>query len=504
MTLLTGCAQSIAGAPLRGETPAAATESAATSATQWPALPDLPTSTPAVSTTTGTDAGPTEGGVIPDVPEVSDEQVGLLPDAPYPDLAITGGTDGDIDRLAVAALADVFSYYGQVMPEEFGRDYQPPGNLVSYDATDPSGTVCGESTLDYVNAFYAGYCDTVAWDRGVLLPYLADEIGTLAPAIVMSHEIGHHVQDLLGESEATPTIVLEQQADCYAGAYWQWVAAGNSKYYAFNQSEGMRQLLLALLSLKDEPMTRAEAEAAGSDDNHGSGFDRTYAATLGYTEGAVRCSRIDAAEIDARGQEFPFEDDPYQYGNLDITTTTIAGILATVDDYFTEAQPGYVAPDLQMYAGGVPPTCDGAATTFPVAYCPGSNTVTYQLAEVKRIGTPAEGWQSANGDFSAFLLLVSRYALAAQYAGRAAITGTDAGLQALCYAGTWARWMRTPHSDYQLSPNDLDKAIYQIIQSPLAGSDVDGQTDASIVDRVQAFGYGVTTTITDCFDTYVS
>jgi predicted metalloprotease len=505
MTLLAGCAQSVTGSPLRGETPPAATsQSAAATATDWPALPDLPsTSTPSPGTTQP-EADQTEGGVIPGAPEVTDDQVGLLPDAPTPDLAITGDTDGEIDRLAVAALADLVDFYQQVLPEDFGMDYQPPGNLVSYDATDPAGTVCGESTLDYVNAFYAGYCDTVAWDRGVLLPYLAAEIGTLAPAIVMSHEIGHHVQDLLGESDATPTIVLEQQADCYAGAYWRWVADGHSEYYAFNQTEGMRQLLLALLSLKDQPMTREQVEAEGTDDNHGSGFDRTYAATLGYTEGAVRCSEIDVAEVDARGQEFPFEDDPYQYGNLDITTTTIAGILATVDDYFTEAQPGYVPPYLQMYASRTPPPCDGRQTTFPVAYCPGSNTVTYQLAEVKRIGTPAEGWESANGDFSAFLLLVSRYALAAQYAGRAAISGTDAGLQALCYAGTWARWMRTPHSDYQLSPNDLDKAIYQIIQSPLAGSDVDGHTEASIVDRVQAFGYGVTTTITDCFDTYVS
>jgi hypothetical protein len=157
-----------------------------------------------------------------------------------------------------------------------------------------------------------------------------------------------------------------------------------------------------------------------------------------------------------------------------------------------------------MYAGSIPPTCDGRPTTFPVAYCPSTNTVTYQLAELKRLGTPAEGWESANGDFSAFLLLVSRYALAAQYAGQAPVTGTDAGLQALCYAGTWAHWMRTPHDDYQLSPNDLDKAIYQIVSSTLAGSDVAGESDASIIDRVQAFGYGVTTTITDCFDAYVS
>lgn len=504
MTLLAGCATSVSGTPLRGEAPATAATSEA--AAQWPALPDLPSSTASSSAadSTGPESAPAEGGDLPERPAVPDEEVGLLPDAPDPGLSIAGDSGGPIDALAAASLADLFAFYGEEFPELFGAAYDPPGNLVSYDATDPADSVCGESTYEYVNAFYASYCDTVAWDRGVMLPEMADEIGTLAPAIIMSHEIGHHVQDLLGESDQTPTIVLEQQADCYAGAYWRWVADGNSRFYAFNQTEGMRQLLLTLLSVKDPPMTREEMNLEGANDNHGSGFDRTYAATLGYGEGAARCSQIDQAEVDARGQEFPFEGDPYQYGNLDITTTTIAGILGTVDDYFTEAQPGYVPPSLLMYAGRTPPPCDGQETTFPVAYCPGSNTVTYQLAEVRRIGTPAEGWESANGDFSAFLLLVSRYALAAQYAGKAPVTGTDAGLQALCYAGTWARWMRTPHSDYQLSPNDLDKAIYQIIQSPLAGSDVGGQTEASIIDRVQAFGYGVTTTITDCFNTYVS
>jgi predicted metalloprotease len=499
MTLLAGCAQSIAGAPVRGETPAAPAPTSS-SAAQWPALPDLPTTSTAPTSTSGS-AASTEA---PGPPVVTDEEVGLLPGAPDPGLNIVGDSGGEIDALAAASLADLFTYYGEQFPALFGGDYQPPANLVSYDSTDPTGSACGESTYEYVNAFYASYCDTVAWDRGVLLPQMADQIGILAPAIIMSHEIGHDVQDLLGESDVTSTIVLEQQADCYAGAYWRWVADGNSRFYSFNQTEGMRQLLLTLLSVKDPPMTRAEMDLEGTANDHGSGFDRTYAATLGYAFGPVRCSEIDAGEVDARGQKFPFDDMPYQYGNLDITTTTIKEILGTVDDYFAEAQPGYVPPTLTMYAGSNPPTCDGQPTTFPVAYCPSTNTVTYQLAELKRLGTPAEGWESANGDFSAFLLLVSRYALAAQYAGQAPVTGTDAGLQALCYAGTWAHWMRTPHDDYQLSPNDLDKAIYQIVSSTLAGSDVAGESDASIIDRVQAFGYGVTTTITDCFDAYVS
>src|SRR5690606_18166347 len=83
MTLLAGCAQSVTGSPLRGETPPATTsQSAAATATDWPALPDLPTTSTPPPGTTPPDADQTEGGVIPGPPEVTDDQVGLLPGAP--------------------------------------------------------------------------------------------------------------------------------------------------------------------------------------------------------------------------------------------------------------------------------------------------------------------------------------------------------------------------------------------------------------------------------------
>lgn len=505
MTLLAGCSTSIAGAPLRGTTPASSSADAQTSSAsgpqEWPSLPDLPPGT------TDTTAGPgTETADAPTDPDagltVPDDEVGINWDAPPIDLDIQNMTSEDSDIVAAAALEDLFTFYNGVFPEDFGMDFARPATLISYDSRE-DGTVCDMSTLDYVNAFFAPYCDTVAWDRGVMLPDMMGDIGVLAPAVILSHEMGHSVQWQLGQWDSISTITAEQQADCYAGAFWRWVEEGNSQYFKFNQREGIRQLLLTLLAAKDPPLMRSDLEANGNQDAHGNGFDRTYAGTLGYANGPVRCSQIDDAEIAQRGQQFPFDDDAvYQYGNVDITTTVVSGILATVDEYFTETQPGYVAPTLVVYASHNPPDCAGRPESFPVAYCPDDNTVSYQLAELKKIGTATGGWSSANGDFSALVLLVSRYALAAMHAGNAPITGGNAGLQALCYAGTWANWMRTPHNDYQLSPNDLDKAIYEIISAPTAASDVTGETTAPIIDRVQALGYGVTTTISECFKAY--
>lgn len=504
--LLVSCSTSMTGRPLLAADPAGG---GAEAAPTDPASPD-PDGDPTQAVPPQDDPDeedPATGGdaSIPDVPDVStipDVDVGLRKDAPEDGLDIIGRSDSEVDRLVGASLADLNTFYSAELPKAFGLEYVPPENLVSYDATDPAATACGENLYEFVNAFYASYCDTVGWDRGVLLADLKADVGTLAPAVVMSHEIGHKVQWLVGESDSTPTIVLEQQADCYAGAYWRWVADGNSQYYQFNEHEGMRQLLLVLLSLKDPPMTATEMEQNGND-NHGSGFDRTYAAALGYAQGIGRCGAMDVDEIDTRLQEFPFDGIPYQYGNLDMTLEHIEGMMGTVNDYFTATQPGYEAPALVAITDSSAPVCDGFQSTYPVTYCPVDNTVYYDLDSIVEIGTPTQGWASSNGDFSAFTLLASRHALAAQHAGHAPIAGDNAGLQALCYTGTWARWMRTPRSDYQLTPNDLDKAIYQIIETPLAGSDVNGVSSASIIAQVQAFGFGVTHAIPECFDEYL-
>jgi len=495
--LLAGCAVTVTG------TAQARTEYLGTTTPAPPSTSQATTSTPTTRPpSTSTTVDTTSSGVFPTLQTTSgvpDDQVGLKANAPKPDLQITGYTGDQADTIAADTLADLFDYYESIFQDDFGRKYVRPAHLVSYDSTDKNGKVCGSSTYQFVNAFYADSCDTVAWDRGVMLPHMISDIGILAPAVVLSHEIGHDVQHLLGVPDTTSTLVLEQQADCYAGAYWRWVADGNSTYFNFNQTEGMRQLLLSLFQGHD-PV----GSSGDGDNDHGNGFDRTYAATLGYTSGAVRCSQISQAEIDHRGQEFPFDGIPQQYGNVDITTDVLSGIIGTVDEYFGQTAPGYVPPTLKTFEGDTPPACDGYQSSFPVTYCPTTNTVSYNLAELQRIGTPTAGWESVNGDFSAIVLLVSRYALAAQASGHSSITGNAAGLRALCYAGTWATWMRNPQGPdgYQLSPNDLDKAIYEIVSSPLPGADANGATTATLIERVQAFDIGVTHQITECFDFY--
>ena len=478
---LSGCATTIVGAPVRA----------------------------AGHATPGTPPAGTDGSLpaIPPDPGVPDSAVGLKPGAPAADLTVTGATGSAEDTLAEDTLADLDAFYSGLFEKDFGKTFVPPGHYLSYDSRDKSAAVCQHPLYQSVNASYVSPpCDTVVWDRGVLLPNMGSQIGVLAVPTVLAHEMGHRVQYLLGFDDGKNSVLVgEQQADCYAGAYWRWVGDGNSKYFNFNQTKGMTQALTTMLSIRDQAGTDPhEADGTGQG-AHGDAFDRVYAFTLGYADGAKQCNRIDQKQVDARVSESPFSQipDPRTAGNLPITDATLGDVAATVNEYFAKAAPGYAAPTLASSAKGSAP-CSGYTATGPVAYCPPSNTVSYDLAELQRIGTPTAGFDSYNGDLSAIILVVSRYALAAQAAGKAAVTGTDAGLRALCYAGTWAAWMRHPQGPKKLalSPSDLDKAVYEMISSAAAAGDANGASTATIFDRVQAFNIGVTHPIGTCADYY--
>ena len=77
------------------------------------------------------------------------------------------------------------------------------------------------------NAFFCPKADLMAWDRGVLVPTGDKFFGQTSIAALIAHEYGHAVQNMADlVDRSTPTIVREQQADCFAGNYIRWVAEG--------------------------------------------------------------------------------------------------------------------------------------------------------------------------------------------------------------------------------------------------------------------------------------
>ncbi|MBP2339567.1 putative metalloprotease [Saccharothrix coeruleofusca] len=392
---------------------------------------------------------------------------GLKPGAPAPDRQAQNSDGGRIDQLATAAVADVEQYWGKRFPEVFDEDFAPVGRLVSYDSRGPNQRLCGTDTAGLVNAFYcSGEQDLVAWDRGELLPSL-DDISVVA---VLAHEIGHAVQFRLGVDGQTPTIVKEQQADCYTGNYFRWVAEGKSQRFQLSTGPGLNQILATLFAIRDSAGTTFDSAGA-----HGTAFDRVTAFQFGFAEEPGRCAEIDFAEIQRRSTQQAFgeadKDQGFGRGNIKVDDQQA---LADLRDSLAAA-----FPDVPVRFDA---SCRG---TSPAAYCQGAVGVDLRaLVGVSRIG-----------DFAAFGAVASRYALAVQDAAGLPVEGLVAGQRTACLTGLWASTIvRGKGAALELSPGDLDEAVVELLsRNSLIAGDVRGQTIPSGFARVEAFREGFLT-----------
>ncbi|MEV6610435.1 neutral zinc metallopeptidase [Kutzneria sp. NPDC051319] len=413
---------------------------------------------------------------------------------PRPGVADAGlpvaNTDGSaVDRLAENAVADVQSFWEKELPADFGKDFKPVKGLLSYESNGPALKVCNSSTAGLVNAFYCQNDDTVSWDRAQLLPQLNDSFGPMSVVAVLAHELGHAVQFRLGSvNQATPTIVKEQQADCYAGTFFRSVAEGQAPHFQLSTGPGLNSIMATLFFIRDTAGASAQADGA-----HGNAFDRVTAFQLGFSDGAKRCAQIDVREVQGRITEQQFDpndqDRGLGKGNLRVSDQSALGDLQTT---LQAAFPG-VKP--QLVAGQ--PSCPDAKPTSPASYCPDTNKISLDLANLVRIGTPPQkGSKGGIGDFAAFAEIASRFALAVEHASGHAVDGPATGQLTACLTGMWAGTITPQHQGaLQLSPGDLDEAVGEMLMGEsLIAADVDGATVPSGFARVQAFRDGFTST----------
>jgi len=409
---------------------------------------------------------------------ITDGPSGLRQNAPAPAVKVSGADGGATDKLATAAVEDVQQYWMKQFPDLGGDSYQPVANLLSYDSKVGGGVVCGSETKGLVNAFHCPGSDLVAWDRGKLLPTLNKSFGDMSVVAVLAHEIGHAVQTRLGVTGST--IMLEQQADCYAGAYFRWVAAGGSPRFVMSTGPGLNQVLAALFFIRDTP-----GSAVDSPNAHGNAFDRLSAFQAGFGEGPARCARIDQAEIDRRVTQETAEGANANEGELSPSDPQARDDLdATIRAVFGTDQPE-VSTELTCGEG-------------PVAFCPEEKRVELDLDALDRIAAPANA--GGLGDFAAFAEVVSRIALARQSADGKPVTGLPAGQRSACMTGAWAAAIGPNDGQaLRLSPGDLDEAVAEMLgEKSLIAADDAGQAVPSGFARVDAFRTGFTSGLDAC------
>src|SRR5699024_1618281 len=117
-------------------------------------------------------------------------------------------------------------FWSQHFQQTFHRTLAPVDRYVSWDSSDdaPGPDFCGGPTRGIANAGFCPSRNEIGWDRGPLMSGLVKAHGDLAPLVVLAHEYGHVLQYQTGmRTRDTPVIVLEQQADCYAGVFMRHV-----------------------------------------------------------------------------------------------------------------------------------------------------------------------------------------------------------------------------------------------------------------------------------------
>jgi predicted metalloprotease len=432
----------------------------------------------------------------------SDGPTGLRPDAHGSARDVQGTDKGKIDELAANAVSDIEEYWGNAYSETFDGQFTPVKELVSWDANGFDDTrFCDEDTYGLVNAAFCYDDETIGWDRGELLPALRKSYGDMGVTMVLAHEYGHAVQHQAGlKSENTPTLVAEQQADCFAGAYMRWVAEDKSPRFTLSTGEGLNNVLAAVIAFRDPLLSEGDPDVGV--DEHGSAFERLSAFQFGFTDGPSACAAIDMREIGQRRGDLPVLLPEDQTGELPISEDSVRSIVDAMGIMFSPAKP----PQLSFKAADAQ-GCPDARPSPPASYCPATNTIVIDLAELKVMGTQSdsEDGSLASGDNTAYSVLVSRYMQAIQHErGGLVLDNAEAALRTACLTGVatvkLSKNVTTPDGNtITLTAGDVDEAVSGILTNGLAASDVNGESVPSGFSRIDAFRVGVLGDQDRCF-----
>jgi len=209
--------------------------------------------------------------------------------------ASTGGAEDRMTSLVRHVLGETEAVWKEVLPAQKGVRYVD-AKLVLYDGSTDSG--CGGAQAA-MGPFYCPVDKTVYLDmsffRDMQTKYGGG--GDFAYAYVISHEIGHHVQDLLGilgkvedakqgvsRTQANALSVrIELMADCFAGVF----ANHANKDWKLTEDDLQKALATARAIGDDRLQTAARGYSVPDSFTHGSSAMRQQWLTTGLKSGQV-------------------------------------------------------------------------------------------------------------------------------------------------------------------------------------------------------------------------
>jgi len=229
---------------------------------------------------------------------------------PEPTATEPSGELSELEQFVELATEDVDAFWTREYPIlSGGEDYVAPADWIVYD--DQVSTPCGDyQSGDMNEGFGPFFCptnDSIYLD----MQYAQDQYDTYGPfpvAEAIAHEVGHHVQELLGieTCERSPCLdpnqvtsrELEVMADCFAGAWTQDMEA-RGRLGNFDIEANLVQYAVAW----GDPYSGAADPGA-----HGRGALRIYWFLTGYYYGSEVCLQASPATTPSTDEAAPTEE----------------------------------------------------------------------------------------------------------------------------------------------------------------------------------------------------
>ena len=206
-------------------------------------------------------------------------------------------------KFVSTVLASTEDVWSQVF-NEAGSRYQPP-RLVLYTGVTPTACGTGQAAM---GPFYCPADQKVYIDLGFYetLQSRLGAPGDFAQAYVIAHEVGHHVQNLLGISAKVDqmrgrvsqaeynrlSVRLELQADCFAGV---WAHHAQNARQILEQGD-VEEAMNAAAQIGDDALQRSSGGAVVPESfTHGTSAQRQRWFHAGMQQGSLKACDTFAA-----------------------------------------------------------------------------------------------------------------------------------------------------------------------------------------------------------------
>ncbi len=407
------------------------------------------------------------------------------------------------DDFLLAVMTDLQVWWTETYPAIYGEEFTPlEGDVyAAYPERPDDIPGCGSERTTYDDvaeyvAFYCGVGDFMVYDDGDdgLLAELARDYGAATIGTVLAHEFAHAIQLRIGALDrALPTILTEQQADCFAGAWTGRAARGEATTVQFSDGD-VRAGLIAMTKVSD-PVGIDQFVPGG----HGSAFDRVGSFQVGFNEGPQRCAQLLDDPLPLVPNEFTTGDvdnggnAAFGYGENDL----IGFLPEDLNRYWVEELviSGLDRLRLVVVRSTSDVRCDDLRgdLTQGTAWCASTNEVYFNEPV-------ARDFYNSLGDFSVGYALGTAWSEAVQSALGSDLTGEPRALLNDCLTGGWVKTV-TPidfvlpqprlatRDSVRISAGDLDEAIQTVLLVGDPG--IDDNVVGNAFEKIDALRLGV-------------